>query len=155
LGYVYENQRELDSHYNSIITMNFNHFIEEVELILEENYPTRVIVFQTATNVIKSKKELVSDDTTTVQDVFMKIKNMLKKGQPCRRAIEPYLISLIECIKWSNILFIPSDKAILTKTIGPDIGKGMKRRGPTKKRKKKQNTKKRTKTNKFLRGKKQ
>jgi hypothetical protein len=68
---------------------------------------------------------------------------MIKKGQPCRRDIEPHLVLLIRYIKMSNILLLPPNKQIFTKILSlEDDGKGMqrikriKRKGSKTKRKK-------------------
>jgi hypothetical protein len=149
LGYIFENQSEIDSYHDELIKMRFSVFINKIHEIIENKYPNHLIKFETLLRDLVRQQYINFE--STVKEVFTQIKYMLKKGEPCHE-IEPQLVSLIMYINMSNILI---SKSVVTKTIGPDIGKGMKRKGPTKKRKKKQNTKKRTKTNKFLRGKKQ
>ena len=148
LGYVSGDQDEIDSHNNLIIQMKFSDFIDTVHANIENKYPNELIKFETLIDNLIRQTDINFE--STVQKVFIKIKDMLKLGQPCLPDIEPHLVSLIMYINMSNILLIPPPyKTVLTKTLQPhDIGKGTKRKGTMKKRTKKQ---KRTKTNKFLR----
>jgi hypothetical protein len=142
LGYICENQDEIYKHYDSIIQMNFYDFIDHVYRIIEENYVNYLHTFQTLINILLEQNEIVNHEST-VQEVFIKIKDMIKKGQPCRRDIEPHLVLLIRYIKMSNILLLPPNKQIFTKILSlEDDGKGMqrikriKRKGSKTKRKK-------------------
>jgi hypothetical protein len=130
LGYVCENQSEIYSYNNSLIRMKFADFIDRVYDIIEKKYEKDSLRFQTLINELFS----ILDFEETVQEVFIKIKDMLKKGQPCL-AIEPNLVLLISYIKMSNILLIPPPfKTTFTKILQPG-GKKIKRKGITKKRK--------------------
>ena len=149
LGYMCENQDEINSHNNSIIQMKFSDVIDMVHEIIEIQHPNHLHGFETLIHILIRQEEIINFEST-VQEVFTKIKSMLKPGQPCLPDIEPHLVSLIMYINMSNILLIPLPyKTVLTKTLQThDIGKGgTKRKGTKKKRTKKQ---KRTKTNKFL-----
>jgi hypothetical protein len=142
LGYVCEQQSEIDSYNNSIIHMLFSDFIGIIYEFFEKNYEDKIESFQTLINQLLS----IIDFESTVQEVFIKIKGMLKKGQPCL-AIEPKLLLLITYIKMSNIILIPPPfKTTFTKIIQPG-GKKIKRKGKTNKRKGKTN-KRKGKTNK-------
>lgn len=144
LGYVCEKQSEIDDYNNSIIHMLFSDFIDMIHDIIEKNYPDKVLNFQKLINEIFPIIEFES----TVQEVFIKIKGMLKKGQPCL-AIEPKLVLLITYIKMSNIILIPPPfKTTFTKILHSG-GKKIKRKGKTKKRKGKTKKRKGTKRSKF------
>ena len=137
LGYVCEQQSEIDSYNNSIIHMLFSDFIGIIYEFFEKNYEDKIESFQTLINQLLS----IIDFESTVQEVFIKIKGMLKKGQPCL-AIEPKLLLLITYIKMSNIILIPPPfKTTFTKIIQPG-GKKIKRKGKTNKRKGKTNKRK-------------
>lgn len=132
LGYVCEQQSEIDSYNNSVIQMKFSDFIDILHNIIEKNFENDLLRFQTLINELFS----IIDFESTVQEVFIKIKDMIKKGQPCL-AIEPKLLLLISYIKMSNILLIPLPfKTTFTKILKSG-GKKIKRKGITKKRKKK------------------
>lgn len=131
LGYVCEQQSEIDSYNNSLIQMKFADFIDILHDIIEKNYEKHLPRFQTLMNELFS----AIDFESTVQEVFIKIKDMVKKGKPCL-AIEPTLLLLISYIKMSNILLIPPPfKTTLTKILQSG-GKKIKRKGMTKKCKK-------------------
>jgi hypothetical protein len=150
LGYICENQDELDSRVSLIIETTFEDFIDKIYEIIKEKYPNELIRFKTLIRHLVSQQYINIE--TTVKNVFTQIKEMLKKGEPCRHDIEPQLVLLIWYIELSNILLIPKPfKTIFTKTLQTNIGKGMKRKRRTKKgskKRKKKNTKKRTKINK-------
>lgn len=130
LGYVCEQQSEIDSYNNSLIQMKFADFIDILHDIIEKNYESHLLRFQTLINELFS----IIDFESTVQEVFIKIKDMVKKGQPCL-AIEPTLLLLISYIKMSNILLIPPPfKTTFTKILQSG-GKKIKRKIMTKKRK--------------------
>lgn len=132
LGYVCEQQSEIDSYNNSVIQMKFSDFIDILHNIIEKNFENDLLRFQTLINELFS----IIDFESTVQEVFIKIKDMIKKGQPCL-AIEPKLLLLISYIKMSNILLIPPPfKTTFTKILKSG-GKKIKRKGITKKRKRK------------------
>jgi hypothetical protein len=152
LGYICENQDEIYKHYDSIIQMSFSDFIDHVYRIIEENYINHLHNFETLINILVRQKKIVFFfESTTVQQVFIKIKEMFKKGQPCLADIEPHLVLLIGYIKMSNILLLPPNRQIFTKILSlEDDGKGMHRKKQKRTKKQKRRTK-RTKTNKFLR----
>lgn len=136
LGYVCEQQSEIDSYNNSIIHMLFSDFIGIVHKMFEKNYEDKLLSFQTLINELFS----IEDFESTVQEVFIFIKDMLKKGKPCL-AVEPKLLLLITYIKMSNIILIPPPfKTTFTKIIQSG-GKKIKRKGKTKKHKKRKRTK--------------
>ena len=130
LGYICENQDKIYSNNKPIIQMSFNDFIYKLEEKLKKN---DLLKFKTLINLLE-QNEIVNLEST-VQDVFIKIKEMLKPGQPCRE-IEPKLLLLIDYIMISKILKITTEEHI--KILQPD-GKGMqriKRKGSKSKRKK-------------------
>jgi hypothetical protein len=140
LGYVCEQQSEIDSYNNSVIHMLFSDFIGIVHEMFEKNYEDKVLSFQTLINELFS----IEDFESTVQEVFIFIKDMLKKGKPCL-AVEPKLLLLFTYIKMSNILLIPPPfKTTFTKILQPG-GKKIKRKRNTKKRKGKTKKRKGTK----------
>jgi len=144
LGYVCEQQSEIDSYNNSIIHMLFSDFIDIIYEMFEKNYKDKIDSFQTLINELFP----IIDFESTVQEVFIKIKDMLKKGQPCL-AIEPKLLLLITYIKMSNIILIPPPfKTTFTKIIQSG-GKKIKRKGKTKKYKKRKRTKRKLSQNKL------
>ena len=153
LGYIYENQDEINSHNSSIIQMRFSDFIK----IIEQQFKSKLFLpsmnHSKFNELIENIKSIgILDFESTVQEVFIKIKEMFKKGQPCLADIEPHLVLLIGYIKMSNILLLPPNRQIFTKILQPDIARGGTHRKKQKRTTKKQKrTTKRTKTNKFLR----
>jgi hypothetical protein len=149
LGYICENQDNIDTHNSLIIQMKFSDLIDKIHSNIENKYQNELIKFETLIDNLIRQTDINFE--STVQEVFIKIKDMLQKGQPCLSDIEPHLILLITYIQLSNILLIPkSFKTVFTKTLQPDIGKGTRTK---KKRTNRRRTKnqKRTKTNKILR----
>jgi hypothetical protein len=149
LGYTSKNQVETDSYNNSLIQMLFSDFIDMVKRTIQYNEEHKINLsrsmnstkFNELIEYIKSIDILDLKPTDTTQEVFIKIKNMLKPGQPCRD-IEPYLELLIEYIRTNNILKTSQDdetKILHTETntrggMKRKITK-MKRKGTKKKRK--------------------
>lgn len=147
LGYICENQYDLDSHVSLIIETSFEDFIDRIHEIIENKYPNDLIRFKTLIRDLVSQQYINIE--TTVKNVFIQIKDMLKKGEPCRHDIEPQLVLLIWYIELSNILILKPFETIFTKTLQTNSGGKGKR--TTKKRKgikrKKMTNKKINKTN--------
>ena len=71
LGYVCEQQSEIDSYNNSVIQMKFSDFIDIIHNIIEKNFENDLLRFQTLINELFS----IIDFESTVQEVFIKIKD--------------------------------------------------------------------------------
>jgi len=147
LGYTSKNQDEIDSYNNSLIQMLFSDFIDMVKRTIQYNEEHKINLsrgmnytkFNRLIEYIKNIDILELKPTDTTQEVFIKIKNMLKSGQPCRD-IEPYLLLLIEYISENNILKKNGDNDVKilhpeTDTHGGKKRKGTKRKGRKNKRK--------------------
>jgi hypothetical protein len=140
LGYTSKNQDEIDSYNNLLIRMLFSDFIDMVKRTIQYNEEHKKnlsrsmnsMKFNELIEYIKSIDILDLKPTDTAQEVFIKIKNMLKPGQPCRD-IEPYLELLIEYIRTNNILKTSEDDDI--KILETNTRGGMNRKGTKKKRK--------------------
>jgi hypothetical protein len=142
LGYIQnpKKQRLMDSHNSILIQTRFADFIDMVKKTIQEDEKNEF------NNLIENIKDIL-DFESTVQDVFIKIKDMFKNGKHCDIVIEEQLTSLIYYIKRSRILNINYDDEVKILHTGKGI---QRKRNPTKKQKKTKRTKK-NKTNKFLR----
>jgi len=152
LGYTSKNQDEIDSYNNSLIQNLFTDLIDMVKRALRFNEVHQKNLsrgmnsknFNDLIEHIKSIDILDLKPTDTIQEVFIKIKAMLKPDQPCRD-IEPYLVLLIEYIIENNILKISEDDNVKILHPETDTHGGMKRKGTKNKRKRTKNKRKRTK----------